>query len=67
MNEHDISSTPREVYRKKIKKLVEGSAFTYMMTIKEGLTKLSELKYQKLSIQSYLKGSQFSREEQNLL
>ena len=45
------------------KKLVEASASTYMMTIKQGLTKLSELKYQKLSIQSYLTGLQFSQKK----
>ena len=66
-NDQEISSTPREVYRKKIKKLVEASAFTYMMNIKEGLTKLSETKYDKLGLQSYLRNPTFSREEQNLL
>ena len=46
--DREICSTPREVYRNKIKKLVEASAFTYMVKLKEGLTKLSESKYDKL-------------------
>ena len=57
----------REVYRKKIMKLVEASAFSFMNNQKEGMTKLSGIQYDKLGIQNHLKSPEFSIEEQNLL
>ena len=53
MNEEDIKNTHREVYRKKIRKLVEASALSYMNSQKEGMTILSGLQYKKLGIQNY--------------
>ena len=54
-------------YKKKIKSLIKKAAFDYFLIEKQRHSKLNEVKYCELKIQSYLKDCRLSREERKLL
>ena len=68
MDEEKIKSTPKEEYRKLIKEKVEKAAFSQLIELKNrSKTKMKDLHYQKLKMQSYMKNGSFNQEEIRLL
>ena len=63
MNEEEIQATPREELKKKIKKLINISAFKQILKTKEKHSKLDEVHFSELKIQSYLKSSKIQNKE----
>ena len=67
LNEEEIKKTPKIEYKKKIKSLIQSSAFKIYKEKQEGLSKIKDLKYDKLELKSYLKSQLFTKEERTLL
>lgn len=67
IDEKMIASIPKSEYKARIKKLVEKAAFKYMITLKNGLSKIRDVRYDTLKIQEYLKSEIFNPKERNLL
>ena len=63
MNEVEIQATPKEEYKKKIKNMINISAFKQFLKIKEKHSKLDEVHFSELKIQSYLKSSRIQNKE----
>lgn len=66
-NEEEITGTPKDSYRKKIKDLIRRAAFKELTEMKNSKSKIKDLVYDTFSIQPYLKCSKFNRQERNLL
>ena len=54
MNKHEISLTPKSVYRKRIKQLLNKPLFKHLLELKNGHSKLVDITYYKFQIQPYL-------------
>ena len=54
-------------YKKEIKPLIKKAAFDYFLKEIQRPSKLNEVNYCELKIQSYLKDCRFSREDRKLL
>ena len=67
IGEKDIASTPKSAYKKKIKGLMNKSVFEYLMNIKRSHTKLNNVTYKHLKIQSYLATKNINNKEKELL
>ena len=67
MNEDEMKKTPKEIYRKKIKTLVNKAAFQELLEEKKKLSKIKNINYDSYDIQPYLKSNVFTSEERNLL
>ena len=68
IDEENIRSTPKEIYRKYIKnKVIKGAFEMYMQLKEKSKKKMKYLKYEGLSIQPYLTMNQFSLGEKQLL
>merc|ERR1712127_37525 len=67
MDESEILSTSKELYKKKIKALVRKAAFQYFTEQKVKHTKVRNIEYSSLSIQPYLTSKLFSTSERSLL
>ena len=64
MDEEKIESTPKEEYRKLIKEKVEKAAFSQLIELKNrSKTKMKDVHYEKLEMQSYRKNGSFYLEE----
>ena len=67
MNEDEISATSKSVYKKKIKDLINKSAFEYFMDLKKGHSKLADVTYNKFQIQPYLRAKELNNSGKELL
>ena len=68
MNEDVIKNTPREEYRKIIKRKVMAGAYKYYMEQKEkSKKKMKYLVYEEVQIQPYLNQNMFTLREKKLL
>jgi hypothetical protein len=67
IDDRKIASIPKSEYRVRIRRLVENAAFRFMISQKNGLPKIRDIKYDKLKTQDYLKSVEFSPKERNLL
>ena len=67
MNEDDIQSMSKAVYKNKIKHLVQKAAFSYFMEQKSKHSKLANLNYTSLQIQPYLTSKYINNKEAELL
>ena len=66
-NEHEITSSHNEQYKKLIKTNLEKAAFNVLITKQQSHSKVRDIKYNKLEIQPYLKSTQFSNDDVSLL
>ena len=53
MDEKEIASTPKSLYKEKIKKLIDKSVFEYLINQKRNHTKLNDVTYSNFKIQPY--------------
>ena len=60
-------NTPKDVYKKEIKCLINKAAFKYYLGLKEKHRKLDGIHYEQLTIQPYLVSKQFNQNERQLL
>ena len=67
INEEEIASTPKSIYKTKIKNLVNKAAFNYFLNIKETHSKLDETLYTQFELQPYLTTSLLTQSEKELL
>ena len=67
LDEQEISSTPKDIYRKKIKYSLRQVAFRELTEIKNSKSKIKDLTFETFPIQSYLKSPQFNSAERNIL
>ena len=67
LNEHEIKSTNKCDYKKKIKNLLMKAAFAEYMKEKDQKSKLNNLTYDSLKIQPYLTKNSYSHKEKCLL
>ena len=67
INEQEIISTPKEIYKKQIRNLMDKSVFRYFMNLKEGHTKLQGVEYKQFQLQPYLATMTLSNKEKELL
>ena len=67
LNEIEIMSTPKNVYKNQIKSLINKAAFKYFLSVKETHTKLNNVTYKKFELLSYLASKHISNEEKQLL
>ena len=67
INEQEIISTPKEIYKKKIRNLMNKAVFKYFMNLKEGHTKLQGVEYKQFHLQPYLATMTLSNKEKELL
>ena len=51
IDENEIASTPKSLYKKKIKKLIDQSVFEYLINQKRSHTKLNDVTYSNVKIQ----------------
>ena len=62
----DMASKSKYTMKKLVREAMEKSAFQYLMEKKQGMSKLKDLKYDKLKFQSYLACSQMNNREKRL-
>ena len=67
LDEQEISSIPKDIYRKKIKYLIIKAAFRVLTEMKNSKFKIKDLTYETFTIQSYLKSPQFNSAERNII
>jgi hypothetical protein len=67
LNENEIMSTPKNVYKNQMKSLINKAAFKYFLSVKENHTKLNNVTYKKFQLQPYLASKNISNEEKQLL
>ena len=67
INEDEIKSYSKSEYQVIIKELITKAAFKYYLKKKETHSKLDEISYSELKIQSYLKDKGFSKDERELM
>ena len=67
INEDEIKSYSKSEYKVIIKELITKAAFKYYLKKKETHSKLDEISYSELKLQSYLKDKGFSKEERELM
>ena len=53
INEESIKATPKDVYKKYIKKLINNTVFLHYLSLKANHSKLDEVKYKELTIEPY--------------
>ena len=63
----EIAGMSKEAIKSKVKTNIKEVAFDFLVTAKKSLTKLADLSYDKLSIQSYLLDPQISSRHKRLL
>ena len=64
MNDLQISQMSKQKFKKKLKKKITIAAFNYLMEIKGSHSKMSEVDYNELQIQSYLKSDSYLTNDQ---
>ena len=68
INDDQISSTPRDEYRKLIKQRVQKAAFLSYLTLKQkSKKKMKSLEYRTFGIQPYITSSNFNLKQVKLL
>ena len=67
LNEEEIISTPKGIYKNKIKKLVNKAAYKYFLNLKETHSKLDEIVYSKFELQPYLTTKMLTQKQKELL
>ena len=67
INEDEIRSYSKSEYKAIIKKLIKKAALKYFLKKKETHSKLDDICYSELNLQSYLKDQRFSKEERELM
>ena len=67
MNEEDIRSMSKDVYKKTVKDLINKAVFEFFMNQKRTHSKLDEVEYSSLQIQLYWKSTILKTSEKELL
>ena len=67
MDENKICETPKSIYKKEIKALINKAAFKYFMKLKEKHSKLDKLTYTQLKLQPYLSSKNITNKQKELL
>ena len=67
MNEEKIRSTPKDIYKKEIKQLIDKAAFSYFIELKNTHKKIKDIHYEALKIQPYLQSKLLNIKEKELL
>ena len=67
MNEEKIRSTPKDIYKKEIKQLIDQAAFSYFIELKNTHKKIKDIHYEALKIQPYLQSKLLNIKEKELL
>ena len=67
MNEEKIRSTPKDIYKKEIKQLIDKAAFNYFIELKNTHKKIKDIHYEAMKIQPYLQSKLLNIKEKELL
>ena len=67
LDEQEISSTPKDIFIKKIKDLIRKAAFRELTEMKDSTSKIKDLTYETFTIQSFLRSPQLNSAERNIL
>jgi hypothetical protein len=67
MDENEIASTPKSLYKEKIKKLIDKSVFEYFINQKRSHKKLNDVTYSNFKIQPYLITHTLNNKQKELL
>ena len=64
---NEIASTPKSIYKKKIKDLMNKAVFEYLLNEKRAHTKLNDVTYQSFKLQPYLATKTLNNKSKELL
>ena len=67
LTEQEIGSMQREKFRKHVKDSVLSAAFEYLKNVKQGHSKMENIKYNKFELSSYMNSPMFNNESRALL